>query len=165
MKFSRGQDDAGDVQLQIAPMVDTVFTLLAFFVLGTQVALPERDFAMGYREVALARGAEAQDFPAAILVQLRGTPEGVAITIGQARLPNDHFDGIRAKLAEINMPGLDVVIMADPALTVDQVARAMDAALASPMKKVSVSRLAAAATKEPAAQAARAARSRMRGVR
>ncbi|MBE3098436.1 MAG: biopolymer transporter ExbD [Planctomycetes bacterium] len=145
MRFQRNLDDDGGAQLPIAPMVDTVFSLLAFFVLGTQVALPERDFAMGYREVALARGAEAQDFPAAILVQLRATPEGVAITIGQARMPNDHFDGIRAKLAEINMPGLDVIIQADPALTVDQVARALDAALASPMKKISVSRLTVAA--------------------
>jgi biopolymer transport protein ExbD len=140
VKFVR-HDDNPDVLLQIAPMIDTVFTLLAFFVMGTQVRIPERDFAMGYRQMTLARGATTEDFPAAVAVQLRGTPEGVAITVGQARLPNDQFDAIRAKLAEINMPDLDVVIMADPALTVDQVARAMDAALASPMKRVSVSRL------------------------
>jgi hypothetical protein len=102
---------------------------------------------MGYREAALARGAEARDFPAAVIIQLRQTAEGVAITTGEARLPNDQFDAICAKLTEINMPGLDVVIMADPALTVDQVARAMDAALASPMKKISVSRLAVAAAR------------------
>jgi biopolymer transport protein ExbD len=140
VKFVR-HDDNPDVLLQIAPMIDTVFTLLAFFVMGTQVRIPERDFAMGYRQMTLARGATAEDFPAAVIVQVRGTAEGVAITVGQARLPNDQFDAIRAKLAEINMPDLDVVIMADPALTVDQVARAMDAALASPMKRVSVSRL------------------------
>ncbi|MBM4017999.1 MAG: hypothetical protein FJ288_06660 [Planctomycetes bacterium] len=148
MTFGR-HDDAGDAQLQIAPMVDMVFTLLAFFVLGTQVGLPERDFAMGYHDRPLAPGAEAQDFPSAIVVQLRGTPEGVAIIIGQARLPNDQFDAIRAKLAQINLPALDVIIQADPALTVDQVARAMDAALASPMKKISVSRLRLAAGPAP----------------
>ncbi len=150
MKFGPHKDDTVVIQLQIIPMVDVVFTLLAFLVMGTQFRMPERDFAMGYREVTLARGAEARDFPAAVIIQLRQTPEGVGITIGQARLPNDQFDAIRAKLSEIDMPGLDVMIMADPALTVDQVARAMDAALASPMKKISVSRLAVtAAPKAP----------------
>jgi biopolymer transport protein ExbD len=150
--FSRKRRDADAVRLQIAPMVDTVFTLLAFFVLASQVDVLERDFALGYREAGLSRGAEARDFPAAIIVQLRQTAEGVAITMGDARLPNDQFDAIRAKLAEINMPALDVIIMAEDRLTVDHVARAMDAALASPMKKVSVSRLAVAgATKGPAA--------------
>jgi biopolymer transport protein ExbD len=143
-------DDTSVIQLQIIPMVDVVFTLLAFLVMGTQIRALERDFAMGYREAGLARGALAQDFPTAVLVELRQTPEGVGIRIGQARLPTDQFDAICAKLTEINMPGLDVVISADPALTVDQVARAMDAALASPMKKVSVSRLAAESPK-PAA--------------
>ena len=154
MKFGR-HDDNPDVLLQIAPMIDTVFTLLAFFVMGTQVRIPERDFAMGYRQMTLARGAAAQDFPAAIIVQLRGTTEGVGITIGQARLPNDQFDAIRTKLTEINMPDLDVVVMADPALTVEQVAGAMDAALASPMKKVSVSRLGGPPQKAPAAKGPR----------
>jgi biopolymer transport protein ExbD len=150
VKFGPHEDDTVVIQLQIIPMVDVVFTLLAFLVMGTQLKTPERDFAMGYREAALARGAEARDFPAAVIIQLRQTAEGVAITTGEARLPNDEFDAICAKLAEINMPGLDVVIMADPSLTVDQVARAMDAALASPMKKISVSRLAvAAAPKAP----------------
>ena len=141
MKFGPQDADTSVIQLQIVPMIDIVFTLLAFLVMATQIRLPERDFAMGYRQMTLARGATAQDFPAAVIVQLRGTAEGVAITVGQARLPNDQFDAIRAKLAEINMPDLDVVIMADPALTVDRVARAMDSALASPMKRVSVSRL------------------------
>ena len=144
MKFGPHEDDTTVIQLQIVPMIDIVFTLLAFLVMATEIRAPERDFAMGYRQMQLARGAAAEDFPAAVIVQVRGTPEGVAITIGQARLPNDQFDAIRAKLAEINMPDLDVVIMADPALTVDQVARAMDSALASPMKRVSVSRLATA---------------------
>jgi biopolymer transport protein ExbD len=145
VKFGPHEDDTVVIQLQIIPMVDVVFTLLAFLVLGTQLKMPERDFAVGYREAALSSGAEARDFPAAVVVQLRQTAEGVAITMGQARLPNDQFDAIRAKLAEINMPALDVVLMADPALTVDQVAQAMDAALASPMKRISVSRLAVAA--------------------
>ncbi|MCX5685244.1 MAG: biopolymer transporter ExbD [Planctomycetota bacterium] len=150
MKFGRHEDDTSVIQLQIVPMIDIVFTLLAFLVMGTEVRRPERDFAMGYRQMTLARGATAQDFPAAVIVQLRGTTEGVGITIGQARLPNDQFDAIRAKLAEINLPSLDVVIMADPSLTVEHVARAMDAALASPMKKVSVSRLGGPPQKTPA---------------
>ena len=150
MKFGRHEDDTSVIQLQIVPMIDIVFTLLAFLVMGTEVRRPERDFAMGYRQMTLARGAMAQDFPTAVVVQLRGTPEGTAITVGRAQLPNDRFDAIRTKLTEINMPDLDVVIMADPALTVEHVARAMDAALASPMKKVSVSRLGGPPQKAPA---------------
>jgi len=149
VKFrDRGGERDGSL-LQIAPMVDVVFILLAFFVMGTRVRIPERDFAMGYRPAALARGAVAEDFPTAIPIQLRRAGEGVAITVGQARLPDDQFDAIRAKLTEINLPHLDVLVMADPLLSVDQVVRAMDAVLASPMKKVSVSRLVGAAAIAP----------------
>jgi biopolymer transport protein ExbD len=134
-------EDAGGL-LKAPALVDVVFILLAFFVMATQVRLPERDFGLGTRGGETG-GAVREDFPSAIPVRLR--PEGgrVAITIGQARLGDDDYDAIRATLAEINMPALPVLILAHPSLTVDQVARALDAALAGPMKNVSVARLAA----------------------
>jgi biopolymer transport protein ExbD len=140
MRFVSQEPEAEEL-LKIAPMVDMVFILLAFFIMGTQFLSPERDFSMGYRKAELAPGAAREDFPSTIPVQLRRTGAGVAITVGQARLPDNDFDAIRAKLSQINMPGIAVLVMADPALTVDQVARALDAALASPMKRVSVARL------------------------
>lgn len=142
MRFTPEQpDDAGDL-LKAPAMVDVVFILLAFFVMATQFLLPERDFAMGHREAGFGGGAVREDFPSIIQVRLKGTPAGVAITVGQARLPHDDYGAIREKLAEINMPAIGVLILADPSLRIDDVARALDAALASPMKKVSVAKLA-----------------------
>lgn len=149
MQFARQPIEDAEDLLKAPAMVDVVFILLAFFVMATQFLLPERDFPMGYREVGAGGGAVREDFPPVIQVQLRQTATGVAITIGQARLPDDGYDAIRGKLAEINMPAIGVLILAEPSLSVDQVARALDAALASPMKKVSVARLAVG----PAAEA------------
>ena len=142
MRFTpEPSEEAGDL-LKAPAMVDVVFILLAFFVLATQFLVPERDFTMGHREAASGGGAVREDFPSIIPVRLMRTDAGVAITVGRARLPHDNYDAIRAKLAEINMPGIGVLILADPSLQIDHVARALDAALASPMKKVSVAKLA-----------------------
>jgi biopolymer transport protein ExbD len=127
--------------LKIAPMVDTVFILLSFFIMATMFLKPERDFSMGYRKAELAPGAAREDFPSMVPVVLRRTEAGVGISIGQSRLADNDYGAIRAKLADINLPGVGVVVFAEPALSVDQVARALDAALASPMKQVSVARL------------------------
>ena len=151
MRFTPEQtEDAGDL-LKAPAMVDVVFILLAFFVLATQFLVPERDFTMGHREAASGGGAVREDFPSIIPVRLMRTDAGVAITVGRARLPHDDYDAIRAKLSEINMPGIGVLILADPSLQVDHVARALDAVLASPMKKVSVAKL---AVKTPAGKGA-----------
>lgn len=141
MRFQAEPRGESGVGLNLPAMVDMVFTLLAFFVLATQFLMPERDFGLGYRQAAGAVGAVREDFPAVIPVRLRRAEAGVAITVGQARLPDDAFDALRAKLAEINMPGIGVLVMADPGLSVDQVARALDAVLASPMRQVAVARL------------------------
>ena len=127
---------------QMIAMVDVVFILLAFFVLSSTFDRPERDFAMRHSKAqALGEGSIAEDFPTYIPVRIRPSGEGVSIAIGQARLGDDDYAAITAKLAEINMPQLMVRIEADPNLTVEQVAKAMDAVLVSPMKKLSVSRL------------------------
>ena len=139
MKFL--PETKNEYDFQMTSFVDVIFVLLSFFVLGTTFSLSERDFDLGYRQGQLSPGARLEDFPQSVRVELRRRPEGVAISIGRAQLAANDFDGIRAKLAEINMPSLDVLVLAEPDLSVDQVAKAMDAALASPMKKISVSSL------------------------
>ncbi|MFB3892057.1 MAG: ExbD/TolR family protein [Phycisphaerae bacterium] len=136
-----GQDEKHEYEFQMVSFVDVIFVLLSFFVLGTHFIMPERDFGMGYTQATLAAGARAEDFPSSVQVELRRTPGGVGITVGKARLAENDFGAIRSKLTEINMPQMGVLVLADPALSVDQVARAMDSALASPMKRLSVARL------------------------
>jgi biopolymer transport protein ExbD len=123
---------------QLPAMVDIVFILLSFFVMATQFRLLENDFALGYQKQATAQGSAREDFPETIRVRLAPAEQGVAITIGQAALALDDYDGITERLSEMNMPGIDVLMEADPSLTVAQVARALDAVLASPMNRVSV---------------------------
>ena len=141
MSFLTTDHDEEAEAFRIAPMVDIVFILLAFFVLASEFRLPERDFDMGYDPAVSGAGALREDLPERVPVELRNSDGRTAITIGQARLPDDDFDSIRAKLADINLPDLPVAVLADPTLTVDQVARAVDSVLASPMKKVSIAKL------------------------
>ena len=126
---------------QMTAMVDMVFILLAFFVMASRFNLPEKDFATGAAESSLAGGATAEDFPSQIPVHLRRVGETMSIAIGQ-NAPVTDLAALQAKLAEINMPEIVVLVLADPALSVEQVAAAVDAVLASPMKKVSLGLLA-----------------------
>lgn len=130
-----------EYEFQMVSMVDVIFTLLTFFVLGSEFRNLEKDFSLGYGRPLLSAGAKAEDFPKSIQFELRRRGDGVAISMGQLALGENNFDAIRDKLAEINMPSLEVQIAADGDLSIDQVARALDAALASPMKNVSVARL------------------------
>ena len=142
MNFGVRSEADGAQGVQMTAMVDVVFILLAFFVMASQFRLPERDFSMDCgRSGQAAEGAAAGDFPSYIPVRLRRSGAGVAITVGQARLRDDDFGGIRAKLTEINMPDIDVRIFGEEELSVGQLFVAIDAVLASPMKKVSWSAL------------------------
>ncbi len=143
MNFESPHIEDDSHTFQMTAMVDVVFILLAFFVLSAQFRQMERDFTMGYTEATLAKGVEKGDLPSEIQIQLSRTETGVAIQVAQAILRENDFDGIAAKLSEINMPAIQVRILADSTLRVGQVARAIDAVLASPMKKVSVSKLTA----------------------
>jgi biopolymer transport protein ExbD len=127
---------------QMTAMVDVVFMLLAFFVLASQLRLSERDFSMGYAEgVPTRKGTVAEDLPPDIPVYIWKTGGAVSISIAQARLRANDFNGIRDKLTEINLPNVGVRILAAPDLSVDEVTRALDAVLGSPMKNVSISGL------------------------
>ena len=65
----------------------------------------------------------------------------MSITVGQND-PVTDLAALTGKLSEINMPQIGVLVLADPDLTVEQVAAALDAVLASPMRKVSLGSLA-----------------------
>ena len=128
-----------DEPFQLTAMVDVVFILLSFFVMATQLRLPELDLPVSHRELSLAEGAALEDFPTRVVLTLRRAPSGqVAIRLGRAALPDNGFDEIRARLTEINLPEVPVLVQTDSALSVDEWARALDAVLASPMNKISI---------------------------
>ena len=141
MNFLQPSADTKARVFQMTAMVDMVFILLAFFVMASQFNKPEKDVVTGAAESSLASGAVAQDFPTEIPVRLGRVGEKMSISVGQND-PVTDLAALTGKLSEINMPQIGVLVLADPNLTVEQVAAALDAVLASPMKKVSLGSLA-----------------------
>lgn len=140
MRFDHEPDEESRDLFQVSAMVDVVFILLAFFVMSVQFTGGERDLVLGYQAQTQSTGASAEDLPAAVRVRFTPTPTGaVAIRVGDSVLPHDGFDDLTALLTQIDLPRIPVVIEADAALTVQQVATGMDAVLASPMKRLSLS--------------------------
>jgi len=133
------EEDSEDL-LNLTSMIDVVFTLLAFFIITVRVFGVERDAAIG---AAGKAGGAAQlvkgDLPDAVMIRLVESPSAatkLAIEIG-----GQHFEdpaAITRQLSEINLPEVPVVFASSPNLTVEQVTGAVDAALQSPMKKVSL---------------------------
>jgi len=150
MKFLPQTSDSGEELFHMTAMVDVVFILLAFFIVAAQFSRPQRDVTLDDARLTPLAGAAAEDLPTAIPIRLfRGEAGQVRIVIGQTTLPPDAFDGITATLKRIDLPNIPVVVAPDLDLTVEQVALAMDAVLASPMKKLSLSRLAEEQTDTP----------------
>ncbi len=140
MDFLGEPEEESDELFQVAAMVDIVFILLAFFVMSVQFHGGERDLPLGYQDQTQSAGASAEDLPAAVRVWLNATDQGaVAIRVGDAALPDDGFDDLTALLTQIDLPRVPVVIGAGADLSVQQVANGMDAVLASPMKRLSLS--------------------------
>lgn len=143
MRFTAYTDEHDDDPINVTTMVDVVFILLAFFVLTSQFLSPERDVALGHEQRAKTAGASAEDLPDSVLVTLEPTDAGGArIRIGRQQLEENNYAQLTGVLREIDLPTATVVIAAHPAMSVEQVAAAIDAVLASPMQKLSLSRLA-----------------------
>ncbi len=143
MRFNAYTDEADDEPINITTMVDVVFILLAFFVLTSQFLSPERDVALGHERRAKAAGAADDDLPDSVLVTLAPSGAGGAlIRIGQQQLEENGYAQLTGVLKEIDLPRATVVIAAHPNVSVEQVAAAIDAVLASPMNKLSLSKLA-----------------------
>ena len=145
MKFhtNEPEEDAEDL-LNLTSMIDVVFTLLAFFIITVRIFGVERDAAVG----AAARAGAAQqlvkgDLPDAVMIRL--TENGAAASKMSIEIGGQQFDepaAITRQLADINLPDVPVVFASSPNLTVEQVTGAVDAALSSPMRKVSMRALA-----------------------
>lgn len=143
MRFNAYTDEHDDDPINVTTMVDVVFILLAFFVLTSQFLSPERDVALGHEQQAKTAGTSAEDLPDSVLVTLEPSEAGGAlIRVGQQRLEENSYAQLTGVLEEIDLPRATVVIAAHPSMSVEQVAAAIDAVLASPMKKLSLSRLA-----------------------
>ena len=146
MKFHANdpEEEAEDL-LNLTSMIDVVFTLLAFFIITVRIFGVERDAAVG----AAARASAAQqqlvkgDLPDAVMIRL--TENGAAVSKMSIEIGGQTFDeptAITRQLADINLPDVPVVFASSPNLTVEQVTGAVDAALNSPMRKVSLRALA-----------------------
>jgi hypothetical protein len=141
VRFRPILSDDGKAALPLASLVGIVFILLGLPILAAPRRGPERDLPMACAAADVAPAAAEADFPPVIAIQLRRSETGVAIRVGPLRLPDNDFRAIRSKLAEINMPAIGVQILADPSLSVEQVTRALDEVLSSPMKRVTVASL------------------------
>ena len=147
MKFESGQpeEDAGDL-LNLTSMIDVVFTLLAFFIITVRIFGIERDAAIGAAQRAQA-GLAKGDLPDAVLVRvLSSKPSGdgapgqqMTIEIGGQQYTS--AAAVTKQLDEINLPDVPVIVASAPTLTIEQVTGVVDAALHSPMKKVSLRQL------------------------
>ena len=145
MKFhaNEPEEEAEDL-LNLTSMIDVVFTLLAFFIITVRIFGVERDAAVG----AAARASAAQqlvkgDLPDAVMIRL--VENGSAVSRMTIEIGGQSFDepaAITRQLADINLPDVPVVFASSPNLTVEQVTGAVDAALNSPMRKVSLRALA-----------------------
>ena len=141
MKFGRPDpDEESEDLLNLTSMIDVVFTLLAFFVITVRVFGVERDAAVG---AASRSGASATlvkgDLPEAVMIKLTENPAAatkMSIEIGGQRF--DDPGASTQQLSDINLPAVPVVFASAPNLTVEQVTGAVDAALQSPMRKVSL---------------------------
>jgi hypothetical protein len=142
------EEDSEDL-LNLTSMIDVVFTLLAFFIITVRIFGVERDAAVGAAGRAGAQAAaqlEKGDLPDAVMVRLLDDARGEA-TAPKMRIEigGQGFDdpaAITRQLADINLPDVPVVFASSPSLTIEQVTGAVDAALSSPMKKVSLRSLA-----------------------
>jgi biopolymer transport protein ExbD len=137
MIFER-PDEPDEAPVHLTAIVDTVFILLSFFVL-TATFGHERDVAVGMEPASQAGAVAASaDLPRQIVVRLNAdAADGrVHISVGDHALSD--FASITAKLSEIDLPAVPVVIAADERLGIEHVVRAMDAVLASPMRRLSL---------------------------
>lgn len=152
MKFDKNQpEEDGEDLLNLTSMIDVVFTLLAFFIITVRIFGIERDAAIGAAQRAEA-GLVRGDLPDAVLVRVlhhEQRSQQPAANGGAERLMSIEIGGQRftepaavtKQLSEINLPDVPVIVASAPTLTIEQVTGVVDAALHSPMKKVSLRQL------------------------
>lgn len=140
MKFDKEPEAATEDLINLTSMIDVVFTLLAFFIIGVRVFGAERDAVVGAERSAAPAGIVKGDLPQSVTVRLAKDPNGGAMYIELGSGQYTDPAAITARLRQINLPDVPVVFDTDPNLSVEQVTGAVDAALQSPMHKVSLRR-------------------------
>jgi biopolymer transport protein ExbD len=141
MMFKQQDEMHTDEPFEMTAMVDVVFILLTFFIISAQMFGAEHDVAMHYRTSTQTQGLAQGDLPPSIVITLHNLDEKtVGLTLGQRELlPND-YAAITQMLQTINLPDLPVVVQSQGDVLIDNVTRAVDSVLASPMKKVSLAK-------------------------
>jgi len=88
MKFAAKQEPAGEVQLNMTPMIDICFQLIIFFMLSLRLYSPEGDFGISMPIASPREGLpdEQQMLPVKVRVRAdkNGNPAG--ITLGDRKL-------------------------------------------------------------------------------
>lgn len=141
MKFDQHEEEVeAEDLLNLTSMIDVVFTLLAFFIITIRVFGNERE-AIVAPAASSAPGIVQGDLPQNILVLLRDNAGQMRIQIGGREFTEPA--GVTAQLEQINLPDVSVTFAASPNLSVQQVTSAVDAALQSPMKKISLREISA----------------------
>ena len=138
MKFDQAEHVESEDLLNLTSMIDVVFTLLAFFIITVRVFGVEQDAIVGAAPTKVAQGLHAGDLPERVIIRLLDQPgsEAPRIIIGGQSYSN--AAAITQTLREINLPEVPVVFAAAPTVSVERVTAAVDAALQSPMKRVSL---------------------------
>lgn len=145
MKFRNTTDTDTADPLDLPAMVDVVFLLLAFYVLGSVFRISEAELSAAYNAPQGGAGEVTRDLIQSVPVTLRPVgPEGerVAITLGERRLPDDGFDLLTQRLDQLALGDMPVALRASGDLTIDQMGRAIDAVLRSAMPNLTFEGLA-----------------------
>ncbi|NUQ63285.1 MAG: biopolymer transporter ExbD [Pirellulales bacterium] len=97
-KIGRGEEK---IELQMTPMIDIVFQLLAFFIMTFKITVPEGDFNIKMPLAGPSTGAVSEDLPP-IKIRLRASANGELATIefGQRRMGRD-FPGLREQIRQM----------------------------------------------------------------
>ena len=114
-------------KINMTPMIDVVFLLLAFFVLTFKIIVPEGDF--NVQTAPAGRAQPAEITVDSVLVRLMADTEGLLSAIQLNGENVENFDLLRQLVSEISLtkPGLEVVLFPDDHLRYDDVVKAFTA--------------------------------------
>ena len=138
MTFDHSEQVESDDMLNLTSMIDVVFTLLAFFIITVRVFGVEQDAVVAAAPNPLVEGLEAGDLPESLMIRLLDRPDAQEMLIIIGGHSYSSAQAITQTLREVNLPQVPVVFAAAPTVSVEQVTSAVDAALQSPMRRVSL---------------------------
>lgn len=139
MMFKNQNEIENEEPFEMTAMVDVVFILLTFFIVSAQFMGNEHDVTMQHQSSSPARGLVAEDLPPAIVITLSNLdPQTVGINIGQRQLLPNGYTQITKILTQINLPQLPVMLQVDGDVIIQNVTHAIEAIMASPMKKITL---------------------------